>query len=202
MTDFILHKKGYLPKENCQSLIDYFELNSDKHLDGVLGGQKRIDHSQKKSTELNFYLEDYDLPILQPLLDHLCKVTELYKKEYPFIDDLAKCGLYTAFKIQRYYPEEGYFIVHCENDGHFDGDIERRVIAWMVYLNDVFDGGYTSFPHQDKKFQPRTGDILMWPAYWTHPHQGIVSMTEKKYIITGWLSFLPDHPFYTSSVDG
>ena len=50
MTDFILHKKGYLPKENCQYLIDYFELNSEKHLDGVLGGQKRIDHSQKKST--------------------------------------------------------------------------------------------------------------------------------------------------------
>ena len=56
----------------------------------------------------------------------------------------------------------------------------------MIYLNDVTEGGYTEFPSQNKLFQPRTGDILIWPAFWTHPHRGITSKTQTKYIITGW----------------
>ncbi len=192
MNDFILHKESYLLKENCQSLIDYFESNSEKHIEGGLGANKTIDHKRKKSTEIYFFAnKDYDLPVLQPLLESLFNATNLYKKAYSFIDTLALWNISPAFKMQRYNPGEGYFVNHCENDGNCNGESERRLIAWMVYLNDVFDGGHTAFPYQDKKFQPRTGDILLWPAYWTHPHHGIVSMTEKKYIITGWLSFTP-----------
>ena len=189
MSDLILHKEGFISKDHCQSLIDYFELNSEHHIEGVVGCNKKIDHSLKKCKELTFFGKDYDLPILQPLLTHLEQVCELYKKEHPFLDTLAKWTLDWAFKIQRYKEGEGYFVLHCENDGNCDGQTEKRMIAWMVYLNDVFDGGYTEFPVQGRKFQPRTGDILFWPAYWTHPHKGIVSKTEKKYIITGWLAY-------------
>ena len=65
----------------------------------------------------------------------------------------------------------------------------KRILAWMIYLNDVTDGGHTAFPTQNKKFQPRRGDVLSWPAYFTHPHRGIVSKTQTKYIITGWYNF-------------
>ena len=70
-------------------------------------------------------------------------------------------------------------------------EISQRVLAWMIYLNNVTDGGYTEFPDQRKKFQPRVGDILIWPAYFTHPHRGIVSNTQTKYIATGWFNFDP-----------
>ena len=59
----------------------------------------------------------------------------------------------------------------------------------MVYLNDVTEGGHTKFPNQNRKFQPRRGDILMWPAYFTHTHCGVTSKTQTKYIVTGWCSF-------------
>jgi hypothetical protein len=59
----------------------------------------------------------------------------------------------------------------------------------MIYLNDVTDGGETEFPTQNIKFQPRAGDILIWPAYFTHPHHGITSRTQTKYILTGWYIF-------------
>jgi len=60
----------------------------------------------------------------------------------------------------------------------------------MIYLNDVMDGGHTEFPNQNKKFQPRIGDILIWPAYFTHSHRGITSLTQTKYIMTGWFTYL------------
>ncbi len=47
-----------------------------------------------------------------------------------------------------------------------------RVLAWMTYLNDVEDGGSTSFVHQDLEIQPERGKTLIWPAEWTHAHLG------------------------------
>ena len=49
---------------------------------------------------------------------------------------------------------------HCENNGSVDGNIERRLIALMVYLNTVTDGGQTHFPTQNI-FSPKVGDVLM-----------------------------------------
>ena len=192
MSDLILHKEGFISKDHCQSLIDYFELNSEHHIEGVVGCNNKVDYSLKKCKELVFFGKDYDLPILQPLLESLCNATNLYKKAYSFIDTLALWNISPAFKMQRYNPGEGYFVNHCENDGNCNGETERRLIAWMVYLNDVFDGGHTAFPYQDKKFQPRTGDILLWPAYWTHPHHGIPSSSQIKYIVTGWFTYTND----------
>ena len=59
----------------------------------------------------------------------------------------------------------------------------------MIYLNDVTDGGHTEFLNQKKKYQPRTGDVLIWPAYFTHTHRGITSKSQTKYIATGWFNF-------------
>ena len=33
------------------------------------------------------------------------------------------------------------------------------------------------------------GRLVIWPAYWTHFHRGIISETETKYIATGWYTF-------------
>ena len=120
MSDLILHKEGFISKDHCQSLIDYFELNSEHHIEGVVGCNKKIDHSLKKCKELTFFGKDYDLPILQPLLTHLEQVCELYKKEHPFLDTLAKWTLDWAFKIQKYKEVECYFVLHCENDVNCD----------------------------------------------------------------------------------
>ena len=60
----------------------------------------------------------------------------------------------------------------------------------MIYLNDVTDGGQTYFPQQRRKIKPRVGDLYVWPAYFTHPHKGLISKTQTKYIATGWCHFI------------
>jgi len=66
----------------------------------------------------------------------------------------------------------------------------KRLLAWMIYLNTVTDGGGTRWPQQNFKAKARVGDLLIWPAGWTHSHHGIVSNTETKYIVTGWCEFM------------
>ena len=179
--DFILHKESVLSSENCNNIINFFEGNSHLHK----RGQRSID------TEM--FLETVGkTPINSVLAQALSVCTDEYHKEYPFINKIKSWTIAPTFKLQRYNPEEGYFTLHCENDGGVDGSAEKRILAWMVYLNDVTDGGETEFPTQCKKIAPRAGDVLVWPAYWTHPHRGIVSPTQTKYIVTGWYSFTED----------
>ena len=58
-------------------------------------------------------------------------------------------------------------------------------MAWMVYLNDVPEGGETEFLYQKLKVKPKKGTVLIWPGGYTHLHRGNPPMSDK-YIATGW----------------
>ena len=191
--DYILCKKGLVSQEDCTKLIDFFEYRPQMHevvntTYPNLSDGTNTDAPQKINTEIGLHISDETTEIIA---DYLKDVVQEYKKQYPFVDKIKPWTLCEDYKIQKYNPGEGYCVLHCENDGpasKYPAQY-KRVLVWMIYLNDVTDGGYTNFPEQKKKFQPRRGDVLMWPAYFTHPHEGIVSPTQTKYIITGWFDF-------------
>ena len=191
--DFILHKKGSVPEEGCKSIIRFFESHPEMHIAGTVGGRDDPEGEMKRDTEIPL---DFKQPphTFRWVLEYLERCLDEYRERYPFLDKTtAPWGLFSRYKLQRYYPGEGYFNIHCENTGPNPNErpIDHRVLAWMIYLNDVKDGGHTSFPSQKRKFQPRRGDVLLWPAYFTHPHHGITSKTQTKYIVTGWYNFYP-----------
>ena len=53
----------------------------------------------------------------------------------------------------------------------------------------VRDGGGTYFENYDRTIDAVEGRCVIWPAYWTHFHNGVVSNTQTKYIATGWYMF-------------
>ena len=57
----------------------------------------------------------------------------------------------------------------------------------MIYLNNVTNGG-TYFDNYNLTLNAVEGRLLIWPAFWTHFHRGVVAPNERKYIITGWAS--------------
>ena len=199
--DHILHLPGFLDPVCCQHIIDLFESLNEYQEEGRVGGH-RIMHKHKKCTEMTFKLYDdykmHPVPLLgtemgwkkfkvpfyrEPdFINYIINGFNKYAQEYPFLDKLPRTQICEGIKIQKYNPDECYSKLHCESMGK---DLDR-VLAWMIYLNDVTDGGETEFPSQDKKFQPRCGDLLIWPAHFTHPHRGIASKTQVKYIATGW----------------
>ena len=185
--DFILYKRGIYSQEGCDHAINFFEKRKDLQQQGTIGMVARKDYLRKKCTEIFLKKENYTL-----FEDLLLGCKKDYIKEYPITQDLFYWSSSPTFKIQKYLPEEGYFVEHFENDGEGLMEEITRTHAWMIYLNDVSDGGYTYFPHQKRKFQPRRGDFLMWPAYFTHSHHGITSKTQTKYIATGWYNVKND----------
>jgi hypothetical protein len=62
----------------------------------------------------------------------------------------------------------------------------------MVYLNTLTDRGETEFFYQNHFEEPKEGKLVIWPSDWTHLHRGVPSLTQTKYILTGWCSHYPN----------
>jgi len=195
METFIHESKTPLDAETCNDLIAQFEKHSWLQKPGKIGMKDKIEFGVEKqykaSTDMGITDDvansDAFRPSIIKLFEFLnIQITE-YKEKYPFLDDIAPWGMREKFNIQRYKPGEGYYAWHSEYHPHIDL-VDRRVLAWMVYLNDVENAG-TEF-YGLGKIQAKQGSCAIWPAYWTHTHRGIVSVTQTKYIATGWYSFL------------
>ena len=119
---------------------------------------------------------------------------EKYKEENPELNLLDKWSIRDNYNLQKYSPGGGYHTRHCEN--YNTGNHRTNILAWMYYLNTVREGGGTYFSNFDLTVNAEEGRLVIWPAYWTHFHKGIVSKTYDKYIATGWFCLHNDalHP--------
>ena len=191
---FIYVRDNALSKKECERVIKWFEMHPEKHNPGVAWGGE-VDQSHKQSTDWTKNFRDED-PIDQLIEDILLHHTEEYHEEVKGINYVSSSwGLDPYYNIQKYPPGGGFKNWHHEH-GNFDqfpdSDACRRILAWMIYLNDVPDGG-TQFIDQEKTLKAVEGRVVIWPAYWTHTHRSQVSHTQTKYIATGWYIFdLPE----------
>ena len=89
-------------------------------------------------------------------------------------------------QLSRYEPNNFYDFIHCD----VGKTCRNRIFAWMIYLNDIKQGGGTHFIHQNFTTNPISGNLYIWPAGWTHMHVGVNAPHERKYILTGWVEYV------------
>lgn len=65
--------------------------------------------------------------------------------------------------------------------------IPTRDISVVGYLNDGFTGGETYFDRQAIKVKPEAGAVLVFPSYFTHPHESLAVDEGEKFAFTSWL---------------
>ena len=168
-------------KKSCAQLINWFEENTSIAAPGMAGDKKLND------LEINIQVineEDYF-----SLGKTLIKGIKKFKKAFPHIDKyIGKWSLNPSMQLMKYKPNNYYDIIHCENSG--SPEHYKRVFAFMIFLNDIKKGGGTKFIYQNFVAKPKAGDFYIWPAHWTHLHQGVNAPKENKYIITGWVEYI------------
>tara|TARA_E500000331_G_C17091205_1_gene641179 strand:- start:42 stop:611 length:570 start_codon:yes stop_codon:yes gene_type:complete len=176
MKDFIgVYPKG-VPDHFCDGLVKAFENQHIIH-------SERVD-TQRQDTQV--YLEGSFPDMATNFMGFVGNtLMEYIGKEIPFFKKSTFISSTTL--LQKTEPLEGYHAWHAENT---NWDFQSRSLAWMVYLNNVEEGGETEFLYQKKKFKPERGTILIWPGGLTHMHRGNPPMSTK-YIATGW--FQIDH---------
>ena len=175
-----------ISEEVCDEVIDFF--NTCDYLGKEEGHHAGgIDKSVKDSIYLTVprYLKDTRIT---NFIDQLAEVTSLYVNFYPQLKTM-NWDLIEDFNIQSYPKNGGFKKLHCERGaGH--PQCANRIMAWMTYLNTVEEGGETYFETQKAKIKPVKGLTLIWPADWTHMHQGLPAPNEEKIIVTGWYDLI------------
>ena len=90
--------------------------------------------------------------------------------------------------LQRYAPWEGFKKCHCDwNISEEATEPVHRVLAWIIYCNDVDSGG-TEFHWQEYHEPAERGKLIIFPAGLTHIHRGKVNKNHSKTIATGWIN--------------
>ena len=95
--------------------------------------------------------------------------------------------------LQRYTKSKGgYHHWHSEHYPHPSDPGQKslhRVLLWLVYLNDIEEGGETEFFYQNAKVKPKKGSLVLAPVNFTHTHRGCVPVSSDKYVLASWLMY-------------
>jgi len=177
--------------EFCDNLITYFEWCQKNNRTY----KRHEEESTKKdvSTNLNpCAMEEinFQFPHVQGFIGEFNDV--FWNKCYQeYMDNYSTLKLYDrhtiyAYKIQKTVPTGGYHIWHCE-DCHID--MSRRIGVYILYLNDVEEGGETEFLYLSKRISSKKGRLLIFPPNFPWTHRGNPPLSNEKYVMTGWIEF-------------
>tara|TARA_B100001287_G_scaffold171285_1_gene144167 strand:- start:1685 stop:2263 length:579 start_codon:yes stop_codon:yes gene_type:complete len=174
-------------KEYCDEIIRHFEVMARNQ---VTYNQNRLKSNQderivfdwahtQKQYHYDFHLCDYFYQKLHETY------TLDYQEKYQMLKDSNQHSP-KGMSIQKSKPHQGYHAWHAES-----ADIGScaRVMNYMLYLNDVEEGGETEFLYQGVKLKPETGKLVIFPTSYMYPHRGNPIYKGEKYIITGWYTY-------------
>lgn len=160
-----------IDKENF-SKIDYAAENNVKGYENTL--QDLLEFYNEKK-ERNYYIYVYNVIIT-------------YIKTISYIVKKLKCNT-TLFNKT---PKISNIILRRITDKtlpHCDGilDTEQiRELTCIIALNQDYKNGEFEFPEYNTTLKLETGDVLLFPPYWTHVHSVNKPENNFRYTITLW----------------
>ncbi len=188
-------------KELCEKAIEHFHyiqktrgygwgsIRTRQEIEG-----KRLPGQARGADSDLYFFEDEPLDLMMErnasILQEYIKAThdcyEKFKKKYGILESLSTHQMSHSIKMQKYKPSQGYHVWHCDTDSITHS---RRIMVSILYLNTVKKGGETEFLYQKLRVPPEQGNLVIFPATWTHSHRGNPPLEGNKYIINGWIEF-------------
>lgn len=191
--DFLLQDFGFFTPEECESYIEYFE---EMSCSGMI--LNRIDNDNRLPDDVSDDHFFYHAPqvirmsgagyLVKNFMDKFwTRVYPEYTKKYSILSKGPRHGIY-SLKCQRIKVGDGYHSWHYENAGR-NYNYADRLLTFIVYLNDVEEGGETEFLYYPARIKPKQGSLVLFPGHFTHTHRGNQPLSNTKYILTGWMEY-------------
>ena len=179
-SDLIRRYTGAFSSDDCKKLIEYIDSFQVNNL--LAYDQEKlheVDHETINITHsYDFpaysFISKEIIPKFKPCIDEYLKTFSILNSYKFLIYDL---------KLKKIPTGGGFHSWHFEN-----GSVtySPRTFVIQLYLNDNFDGGETEFLYQNRREQAEEGDVLIFPAGFTHTHRGNPPIGGTKYLITSW----------------
>ncbi len=181
----------------ADGVMAFFERRADLQRPGVAFGPEGEAEAEpaKISTDISLVAIDRSDPeafaLAEVILRGVTAGLERYLQERPLLRSCCpEQSLFVnpIFNLQRYAPGEGFKRWHCDWTLSDEAtEPQARVLAWILYCNDVPEGG-TEFHWQQHHEPAERGKLLLFPAGVSHIHRGRVSDQHSKTIATGWIN--------------
>ena len=190
--DFIGVYDGYISDESCDQTIELFkkynEFNKVFSRFTSEGSTQDIKNDKQLFCSPDVLTnEEFNVNKLKSLMINFDMALRHYYTETNIKKYTAENITTDHVKIQKTIPSQGYHIWHVEhNPGR---EMEKRVLAYTIYLNTVEDGGETEFLYQSQRVKPVKGRIVIWPAGFPYVHRGNPPLSGEKYIVTSWINY-------------
>lgn len=182
---FIAHFEELLEPTLCAEIIQRFEESPDARPGEVFHSDRGTEqNSDKLSRDLLIPSEGDWSSLWARVHEAVAKALETIVPHFPSLQVYPLAG--SGYKIQMYPRGRGRFAWHFDALGPRS---QGRILALVLYLNDVREGGETAFHYQDIEVVPRTGYGIFFPTAWTHMHCGKVPESSDKYVISSFFSY-------------
>jgi len=182
---------GLFSSELCQSLIEHFE-RVDK-AGGTYNRRQGFDRASHITEDDAVDFNNHTFPLCDEIKTESKEFLtvfwgaayKLYFEKYSVLADVATHQIFNL-KLQRTKPGGGYHVWHMERASSANRD---RIMTFILYLNDVYEGGETEFLYFKRRITPKIGRFVLWPTDYPHTHRGNPPLKGYKYILTGWVEF-------------
>jgi len=169
--------------EVCGTLIETFDSAKTK---------ERVDNfltPQFTQVNVNELANKGYQKFTQLLCYKVLEAVKQYKKDLPeYTEWFPEKILFEELRIKKYEPgTDDQFDIHVDVQDHQSA---KRYLAFLVYLNNDFKGGETTFPYHNLTVKPETGKVLVFPPTWQYPHIGLpVKSGKSKYVMSTYLHY-------------
>jgi len=196
---FLKDTIGIIPNAFSDELCDkilklyYTGMLKDQLYDGLTG--LGVNHSIKNSKDWQLIGCGLDgeaecvAEIQKTFIEHVGS----YCGSFPHQDKIDRHYMFNAdnyfefFQVTRYEKGSGHYgSWHCETSNYV---MSRRIFVFLLYLNDVGEGGETEFLYAGLKTKPKKGTLVIHPAGFPYFHKGNMPTSDDKYILVSVLSY-------------
>ena len=179
----------------ADGVMAFYERRVDLRRPGVAFGPGGRTEPAKISTDISLVAIDRSDPeafaLAEVILRGVTAGLERYLQERSLFRECCpeqELFVNPIFNLQRYAPGEGFKRWHCDwTISEEATEPVHRVLAWILYCNDVPNGG-TEFHWQAHHEPAERGKLVIFPAGPSHIHRGRVSEEHTKTIATGWIN--------------
>ncbi|MEB3355585.1 MAG: 2OG-Fe(II) oxygenase [Synechococcales bacterium] len=123
----------------------------------------------------------------QLILGRVAIAQTLLRQEYGIRFPYAEPCSILRYSPGQFYKRHVDNILLASRFQEVEQGIPTRDVSIVGYLNEGFEGGETYFDRQEITVTPRAGAVLVFPAWFTHPHQSLPVRSGVKYAFTSWL---------------
>lgn len=184
----VILKRNFLSAELCDRTVAYISTQSHDQNLAIIGDEEEGDGLSVQVSK-DRVTSRVDMGEKQKIIDKWVKkifngvVAPKVKK---------KIRSYTPPDVMRYEPG-GYYRPHSDSElfdpaeGRWKKVLDRDY-SLLLYLNDDYEGGALRFEYFKYTYQPRKGDLLVFPSSLLYLHEAQLVTAGLRYVIVSWAS--------------